>query len=176
LIGALVSVLGTASAARAGVPTAFTTVSGTCSHGVDNFVTPAVTGNHQDPLARISTQAGPGELKVNDEFLAGDWGLFGGADTLWMRYSGTLPSGESVRGQVECDQGATVVPYSLDFFDLPTTPTSFAGASTPPPNHAGGGSEFAFRTPAAAHYVADFQGACAAPAFGYVGDRPITPR
>src|SRR5262245_37887107 len=79
LFGALVSMLGSPSAARADVPTAFTTVSGTCrAGGIDRFVTPAVTGDHEYPIARITTQAGPGELKVDDGYVFGDWGIFGG--------------------------------------------------------------------------------------------------
>jgi hypothetical protein len=156
LIGALVSMLGAPNAARAGAPAPFATVSGTCrAGGSDSFVTPAVTGAHEDPIARITTQGGPGVLKVDDDFISGDWVLFGGADTLWNWYSWTLPSGEAIRGQVTCALAQTDVPYTLDFFDPAMTPTSFAGASTRPPNQTPGDSNFAFRTPAAAHYVAD---------------------
>jgi hypothetical protein len=160
LTGALAAALGIAGAARAGAPTPFATVSGICSptaYEPYQFITPPVAGNHDDPIVRITTQGGPGVLKVDDQYLAGDWGLFGGADTLWEFHNGRLPAGEAASGQVECEGAPGAVPYTIDLFDAPTAPTSFSGAATPPPNAASGSNRLAFRAPAAGHYVADLK-------------------
>jgi FlgD Ig-like domain len=152
VVGALATVLGLAGSGKAAAPSVFATASGTCTpaNGASGFTTPAIAGTHPDPLVRLTAQAGPGMLVVYDDLIEHQQS-FGGADTLWMPYQGTLGNGDVAQGRIECDFASGDVAYTVDFLDVPTTPTQFAGAITPP----SGLNGFEFLAPAAAHYVAE---------------------
>jgi FlgD Ig-like domain len=125
-------------------PTPFATVTDTCAGGDPDYGTHYFSGDtqsaaHTDVLERI-TSSGSGALDGNS---------FGGGDVIWQG-ADSVGAGRSPGGLVECSQS---IDFTASFFDVPLTPTSFAGAMT-----AGSGrsSTVSFATPASADYVADF--------------------
>jgi hypothetical protein len=152
LVGALATVLAVAGSGQAAAPSLFASASGTCPAGsYSHFSTARITGNHSYPLVRLTSQAGPGELSN----YGGDPVSFGGPDVIWARLPDPILDGDIASGIVSCADAAVNVPYTVDFFDRPTTPTTFSGATTPTSSLRYATNTFRFTTPAAAHYVVD---------------------
>jgi hypothetical protein len=158
VVGVLASTLALAGSSQAAAPSVFASASGTCLAGSnDVFTTARINGNHTSPLVRLSAQAGPGFFDFFNGFYD-QVTSFGGPDTLWTYYQGSLSDGDTASGEVDCPSAASDVAYTVDFLDIPTTPTQFSGAITlsssadpdNPPNNS-----LEFIAPAAAHYVAD---------------------
>jgi FlgD Ig-like domain len=152
--GTLMVLLALAGSTHAAPPSLFTSVSGTCvtSTGDSDFTTATITGNHASPLVRLSTQAGPGDLGPDFPVIGSV--SFGGPDTIWI-YDNPLNNGDTRNGTIGCASAIADVPYVVDFFDTPTTPTSFSGAVTPAAPLSDETNTVKFIAPAAAHYVAD---------------------
>jgi flagellar hook capping protein FlgD len=173
----VVLALATGSASASSPTTPFASVAGTCSAGsFSNFQSTRISGNHPYVVVRLTAQGGPGELDGNNPAGSAGYGpsglngvSFGGADTLWTFYSDPTfgdPTGlqdqDFAYGNVDCADATVDVAYTVDYFDLTTTPTQFMGADTLSGTHPD--NTLSFATPAAAHYVADLsltQGAVA---------------
>lgn len=132
-------------------PVPFASTSGSCSptNSYSEFV--VSTGAHPFVLARLQTTGGAGILSWSQP------ADFEGADTMWVVW-GSVSTGTS--GTVICQYpGTPPFSYSISFFDFPSLPVSFSGASTPggsvDPYRPGSTSEVAFTTRATEHYVAD---------------------
>ena len=57
-------------------------------------------------------------------------------------------------GLVDCDQSDSPVSYTVDFFDVPTTPVAFSGRHTQN-GECYDSDDLVFNTPGTARYVAD---------------------
>jgi hypothetical protein len=147
---ASVAVLG-AGVARAGDPTPYSSVSGTCDpdhvSGPVDYFAPGLTEQHIYTLIRFAPSAGSGM------FQAGQSGLlaqpFAGGTVIWRRDARHDP-GESPRVTVDCQESDVPVPFTATFLDRPTTPATYNGANT-----SGDESELVFVAPSRANYVAD---------------------
>ncbi len=65
-----------------------------------------------------------------------------------------LPANTSASGLVDCGQETSPVSYSVDFFDVPTTPVAFSGRQTQN-GECCDSDDLVFNVPGTARYVAD---------------------
>ncbi len=104
---------------------------------------------HAEVLARYQTAAGPAFFTGFPGGTAVTDGTLAGADTLWV-ISPPLGAGELASGKIYCTSKSTG-PYSVTFFDVPSTPTSFSGASS----FGTEASVVQFNAPSEAEYAAE---------------------
>lgn len=152
--------------ALAADPAPFASSSGSCDPGTDTYSTsrvifPPQDRNHPLVLARLTT-SGAADFAPNEDwnsyrhFRGGTAEMKGlyGPGTLWTLRD-PIKAGDPVQALVGCNQPLN---WSAQLFDVPTVPTSFAGAT--PANPDGSpptefdASEVAFRAPRAGNYLA----------------------
>lgn len=121
-------------------PVSFLSASGTCSppdNGTD-WSTAGAGSAHPDTIATYAAE-GPVSWSPGPETV--------GPDLVWS-HGPSFDAGDSAQGLVIC---GSPTPFSVHFYDLPTTPTSFSGATTP----GSFDSQLYFDAPGKAQYVAD---------------------
>ena len=141
LLAAAVASLLVSGSAFAADSVPFASVSGTCDSSdssSSSYETAPQPAARTAVIARLEVQAGSG---------GSTFGSFSGPDTIWAS-AGSVSAGDRLRGYVYCSPDS---PYTVTYYDRPTTPTAFSGSTTP----GGTDSSLPFRVPGGAQYVAD---------------------
>ena len=115
-------------------------VSGSCNGNADRPAPVASPSAAPNLIAEVQTRGGSGEVTAPDGISV----VYGAGDTGWANLGS---------GSIICRSGATS--YSVTFFDAPTAPVSFTGASTHVTNVSLANSRLAFDIPASGRYLAN---------------------
>jgi len=147
-LAAALFIAATPSAAFADPPP-FASTSGVCNPNGGTDYAVAAQQSHPSVIARL-VASGPGRWDAYAQQFA-SW-RFAGADTLWEDH-GSVVAGGTLQGTLYCDEA---ISYTVHFFDVPLSPTSFSGTTSPlySPDDPWGSHLF-FRAPGTAQYVVD---------------------
>lgn len=140
----LALLVGAFPAAGAADPTPFASVSVGCDPEFpSNYATTAQATAHSHVIGRLTIPDGPGWWSP----AGAPYLHFIGGDTMWQEH-GSIAAGGMASGVVLCPR---VLTYEVAFFDVPATPATFTGVTSPGSDP----SRLIFRTPAVAQYAAD---------------------
>ena len=141
---ALALLVGTFPASSVADPTPFASVSVTCDPEFpSNYATTAQATAHPHVIGRLTIPDGPGWWSP----AGAPYLHFSGVGTMWQEH-GSIAAGGMSTGVVLCPR---VLTYEVAFFDVPTTPATFTGVTSPGSDP----SRLIFRAPAVAQYAAD---------------------